>query len=371
MAVGFPAKTTYANGDVFSASDINDTNGTINLLQTSTLSVAGGKNRVVNGGLDWWQRGTSLAISNGVITYVADRWAAYRPATGATVSRQTTSDTTNLPTIQYCARVQRDSGNTSTSGISFYNIFESINSIPYAGQTVTFSFYARKGANYSQASSGLTVVLKTGTGTDQNVYSGFTGAVNVVLQTATLTTTWQRFTYTATLASSITQIAVGLEFTPVGTAGAADYFEVTGAQLELGSYATTFSRAGGTIQGELAACQRYYQKSYGQAVTVPTNATGAGLAMGVTTATTPTGSYLGYVKLPVTMRISPTITNYSYTSSTSGVVSDSGGTDKTANSGVAVNIGDSSYQVFNSSGGTLAIPAGNAFVWHYKAEAEL
>jgi hypothetical protein len=32
MAVGLPAKTTYANGDVFSASDINDTNGTLNLL---------------------------------------------------------------------------------------------------------------------------------------------------------------------------------------------------------------------------------------------------------------------------------------------------------------------------------------------------
>lgn len=32
MAVGFPTKVTYANGDVFSASDINDTNGTINLI---------------------------------------------------------------------------------------------------------------------------------------------------------------------------------------------------------------------------------------------------------------------------------------------------------------------------------------------------
>jgi len=32
MAVGLPLKTTYANGDVFSASDVNDTNGTINLV---------------------------------------------------------------------------------------------------------------------------------------------------------------------------------------------------------------------------------------------------------------------------------------------------------------------------------------------------
>jgi hypothetical protein len=43
MAVGFPTKTTYANGDVFSASDINDTNGTLNLtgmtlLNTTTFS---------------------------------------------------------------------------------------------------------------------------------------------------------------------------------------------------------------------------------------------------------------------------------------------------------------------------------------------
>jgi hypothetical protein len=35
MAVGFPTKVTYANGDVFSASDINDTNGTINLINPS------------------------------------------------------------------------------------------------------------------------------------------------------------------------------------------------------------------------------------------------------------------------------------------------------------------------------------------------
>jgi hypothetical protein len=32
MAVGFPTKVTYANGDVWSSGDVNDSNGTLNLL---------------------------------------------------------------------------------------------------------------------------------------------------------------------------------------------------------------------------------------------------------------------------------------------------------------------------------------------------
>ena len=69
---------------------------------------------VINGGMDVWQRGTSFSVSSGAgNVYTADRWQAYRGATGLTVSRQSTNDTTNLPFIQYCARVQRDSGNTS------------------------------------------------------------------------------------------------------------------------------------------------------------------------------------------------------------------------------------------------------------------
>ena len=55
MAVGFPTKVSYANGDVFSSSDINDTNGTINLLGQSVTSSAG-KQGLINGAMDFWQR---------------------------------------------------------------------------------------------------------------------------------------------------------------------------------------------------------------------------------------------------------------------------------------------------------------------------
>jgi hypothetical protein len=263
-----------------------------------------GKNGIINGGFDVWQRGTSISISASSNKYTADRWLCDANASQAlTVSRQATADTTNLPFIQYCLRVQRDSGQTGTGNISPGTPFETSNTIPYAGKTVTFSFYARKGADYSAASSALGFYIYTGTGTDQNPYSGFTGGAQVMNSTATLTTTWQRFTASVTLATSVTQISPFFTFTPVGTASTNDYFEVTGVQLEVGSVATTFSRNAGTIQGELAACQRYYYRS-----SAGTN-NNAFLALGFITSTT-TNARVGFV-LPSTMRTNPTSVDFS------------------------------------------------------------
>jgi hypothetical protein len=135
--------------------------------------------------------------------------------------------------------------------------FESSNSVQFSGKSVTFSFYARAGANYSAASSALTVTVRSGTGADQNIANGFTGSTNVFASSATLTTTWQRFTFTGTVAASATQLGWILGFTPVGTAGAADYFEVTGIQLEAGSVATPFEFE--DVGTTLRKCQRYFE----------------------------------------------------------------------------------------------------------------
>jgi len=300
MAVGFPTKVTYANGDVFSASDINDTNGTINLLGQSVTTSAG-KNAVINGGMDIWQRGTSITTGNYV--YTADRWQTWNN-TVYTVSRQATGDTTNLPNIQYNLRFQRNSGSTSTTPTYLAQTLETSNSIPYAGKAITFSFYARKGANYSGASSTIPFQVRQGTGTDQNVIAGMTGVSDVINSSATLTTTWQRFTYTATVSSSATQLGFFFIMTGVGTAGANDYFDITGVQLELGSTATTFARTGSTYGGELSLCQRYYYQHI-DANDKPV------MQGGYFTANT----IIGIIPLPVTMRTSPTInatngTNY-------------------------------------------------------------
>jgi hypothetical protein len=220
------------------------------------------QNPILNSSFQVWQRGTSFAFQSGLgaPAYTADQYQCYRGggALGATMSRVATGDTTNLPNIQYAARVQRNSGNTSTADLYLFQTMETVNSIPFTGKTVTFSFYARAGANYSATSSFLNAQVIYGTGTDQNALAGFTGRTGVISQNATLTTTWQRFSYTATVATASTQLGFYFAATPTGTAGANDYFEVTGIQLELGSVATPFKTYAGTIQGELAACQRYY-----------------------------------------------------------------------------------------------------------------
>jgi hypothetical protein len=228
-------------------------------------------NPIINGGLDIWQRGTTItSFTTPTSIYSADRWFGSNN-TGMTISRQATGDTTNLPNVQYCARIQRNNLSTAANLVGFSNSIETINAIPYAGKAVTVSFYARVGANFSAGSAGgsaFTFALYSGTGTDQrrDFSTGFTGEATVASATPTLTTTWQRFVITGTVGATATELAV-LAYYGASTAasGAADYFEITGVQIDLGTYtassAPTFHRNGTSIQGELAACQRYYYRS--------------------------------------------------------------------------------------------------------------
>ena len=279
------------NGD----SLVADSAATTGLRYSATPSAS---NPVLNSAMQIAQRGTTFTNSTSG-AYTLDRWQVGVPA-ASSITRQATGDTTNLPFIQYCTRVQRPVSSTSTSDFAFIQNFESINSYQFAGKTVTFSFYARKGANYSAASNALAFRAQYSTSTvDGNAYFGpFAGAVDIVNTSVTLTTTWQRFTVSGAVGSTTTQIGFWFNETPVGTAGAADYYEVTGVQVDVGSVALPFRTYAATIQGELAACQRYFLKYGGN----QTYETFPGVLLSYSTT-----QGEGPIALKSTMRTTPTV----------------------------------------------------------------
>jgi hypothetical protein len=287
------------------------------------------RNFVVNGGFDVWQRGVSFNPASSTTTtganYGADRWQMIQATSNSQAYAQFAATATDPAGFNYYARVQRVSAATFTTPFTLQTSFESRNIQNVRGKYLTLSFWARAGANYSAASGFLVSDIVTGTGTD-NTVGNFTGnAVNTTANNV-LTTSWKRFSITtsAVLATTITQLGVRFVFTPVGTAGAADYYDITGVQLETGTAPSDFEyRDAGE---ELSRCQRYYYRIWGEtAVQGP-------LGPGMCTSTTG-GTVI--VKFPTTMRKSPTVLD-GFTSST--------------------------YRVLNSAGSAIACTSGPTFV---------
>lgn len=306
-------------------------------------SVAG-KNAILNSNFSVWQRGTSLSATGSTSNYTADRWLGYNSSTAFTISRQATGDTTNLPNIQYCARIQRNSGATATTYMYLSQSFETVNSIPFAGKTVTYSFYARKGADFSDGTSVLRIGVNSGTGTDQNWLVSYTGDAAVIAGTTlTLTTTWQRFTYTGTVATTAKELTVWFEHRASGTAGANDYYEITGLQLEVAASASAYSPNQATYASELAACQRYYYRL-----------SGPGSIAFFGSATNPLSTQgNAWVQHPVTMRTTPTSVD-----SASLCIREASGTRRSMSSIVLETNGTNPNLAFiygTISGGTLNI----------------
>ena len=189
-----------------------------------TNKLSGGSNLANdNGDFSQWQRGTSFT-NPGTRAYTADRWNWLRAGStnNGTLTRQTGSN-------GYCARIQRDSGTSDTDAIYFAHDIKAakIEALRLAGSRVVLRFRARAGADYSNASSQLAYQIFEGQGTDQALLgSGYTSSNTIISSNVTLTTSWQTFYVAFDLASSSTGLGVNFIFTPVGTAGAADYYEI-------------------------------------------------------------------------------------------------------------------------------------------------
>jgi len=251
-----------------------------------------GKNALINGNFDFWQRynGTASAVA-GTATYWADRWFVLTSGTGANYGR----DAIVIPAsnaTSYSAKVSAAAvGNTFTLN----QVIESAIAWKYAGQSVTIS--AKVAADSSMP---MTLSLGWSATSDQAATGSFTNIPPTSGGTATPTgTTFVNITGTFAVPSNAKSLKVTFGPTTNNTSGV--YYYVSQVQLELGSVATTFSRAGGTIAGELAACQRFYWKLAGS---------GNSSALPVTN-----GAYYNaatcyaIIRLPVTMRGAPSLSS--------------------------------------------------------------
>jgi len=249
----------------------------------STWSALGapGRNMLINGDCEVWQRGAggsaSIAIAASATAYTCDMAYLAANANEASVVSQQAGLTNGS---RYCARVQRNSGQTGTSAMVFGFPLTTDQVVALRGQRISISAVMRAGANWSPASGNVLFEFHTGTGAEAKRGAGFTGDVTVATVTAPLTTTATRFSATSasTVPTNATQGEVVFGFTPVGTAGAADYFEVDEVQLEIGISPTTFERR--SFADELARCQRFYWKTFPYGTAPAQNAGLTGLQIG-------------------------------------------------------------------------------------------
>ena len=257
--------------------------------------VVGGKNFAANGGFDWWQRGTSFS-SAGV--YTADRWYY---SFGGTVTLS--QETSIIPTgATYAAKVL--AGASSSFG-ELYQALESYDVTRLAGQTITISGYVRANSTYTG-----NAVIAIQTNTTANTQTGGTWTEQANSAYTPSTSTYNRFTLTYAVPAGTAGLRIRLGNSSTQASGAALYWG--NVQVEVGSVATPFSRAGATLQGELSLCQRYYYRY------TTTNAgyffTSFGTAYSTTNVFIPFPS-------PATLRIAPTSVDYSNIRVQDGVTS--------------------------------------------------
>jgi hypothetical protein len=267
-------------------------------IDTSVWNVGfgqAGKNKIINGDFAIAQRGTSITMAqNG---YNLDRWTAGVGTafpTG-TVTRQLMplGNTISGYEFAYFMRVNP----TVANGCTTYSQTQRIEDVrTFAGQTATLSFWFK-----ADAACSPTVAITQSFGT------GGSGSVAVLSpQTISATTTWTRFSFTVTFPSISgktigTNSAVDVSFLMPLVSGVlrVGSYDIAGVQLEYGSKATPFQTAsGGSLQGELAMCQRYFQVAGSYSFGGRFESASVATIWGV---------------LPVQMRVTPTLTYASLT----------------------------------------------------------
>ena len=227
----------------------------------------GFKNRIINGGMDVAQRGTSFtstSSANNDDTYVLDRF--YILSDGNDIIDVT--QTTTVPTgAKYSIGLDVETVNKKF-GIA--QIIENANCFDAIGGNVTVSFQAKVSATTNLDNVKCAIVAWSGTAdtVTSDIISawGAEGTNPTLIANATyentpanlnVTTSFATYSVTANVDTASTSNIILFIWSDVTTTSLGEFLYITNVQLEKGSTATSFDYR--PIGTELALCQRYFQ----------------------------------------------------------------------------------------------------------------
>ena len=220
---------------------------------------------------------------------------------------------------------------------------------------------------FTASTQGQSLTINSGGGIEQIIESGLVPAGTYTLSwtgTATARVYNTGATPPSYAASPVTFTADGLANVEVEFTASGGTRTVSKVQFNSGTN-TTWSLATPTLQTELAACQRYYQKSFEYSI-APANNTTSTLGALTFARQAASGTVEPQVTMPnrVSMRVAPTVTLYNYFTGTAGQWSD--GSTVSANARV-LHQAQNSFTVDNTD---VQIAVANAQI-HYTADSEL
>jgi hypothetical protein len=268
-----------------------------------------GKNKIINGDFAINQRNFTSVSTDGVYNF--DRWLQANGGTSGTLTITPQTFTPGAAPVSgyegknFVRCVTASGAGTNTFAVYRQKI-ESVRTL--AGRTVTISFWAKSSSGTPKVSLEF----------EQVFGSGGSSPVLVNAGQVTISTSWTRYSVTTSV-PSVSGKTIGTAgddniIFSLWLSGGSDFnsrvsnlglqnntFDFWGMQVEEGSNVTAFQTATGTLQGELAACQRYYFRT-------------GGVQFGhlgiIATASSSTTLY-GEWQLPVQMRAVPTTLDFS------------------------------------------------------------
>jgi hypothetical protein len=232
----------------------------------TTLPTPPSGNAIINGAFDINQRNFTSVTTNNV--YGFDRFQSV--FSGGTYTWTPEAFTPGAAPISgyessFYSRFVISGQSSSTDRAAVFQAIEDVRS--FAGQTVTVSFFAKAGSGTPFVNVDFAQVYGTGG-------SAFSTASPA--NKKAISTSWDRYTFTINIPSiagktigpnSSLQLVIwfsgGSSFNSRtdSTGLQNNTFDIWGVQVEAGSTATTFRRNANSLQGELAACQRYYWRN--------------------------------------------------------------------------------------------------------------